>query len=392
MKRHYAIVVLFLLVLIMPLTAVAQQADRLPIVQVVLFYSPTCPHCHEVMTTVLPPLAEQYGDQLQILGVDTTKEVGSALYQAAIEHFAVAAGRRGVPTLIAGTTVLVGGGEIPAQLPGLIEAGLAAGGLGWPEIPGLMEAMPDLPPSADPNLAVEIAPETAVAPTTPPEPASADQTGALNLAEINADNETEAAAAPPPADPVGFAIGWMIFLGMLAALLYGLWRSIQARSTIPERLADPEARLVHSTAVPVLLLIGLGVALYLAYVEVNQVTAVCGPIGECNQVQSSDYAKIMGIPVAVLGIFNYLALGVIWVFQRPLNEKFNNLGVYGLLALTSIGTLFSLYLTLLELLVIDAVCAWCLSSAVITTLLFIIVVNGLTKRPSPGQPGLSAGD
>jgi uncharacterized membrane protein len=118
----------------------------------------------------------------------------------------------------------------------------------------------------------------------------------------------------------------MIFLGMLAALLYGLWRSIQARSTIPERLADPEARLVHSTAVPVLLLIGLGVALYLAYVEVNQVTAVCGPIGECNQVQSSDYAKIMGIPVAVLGIFNYLALGVIWVFQRPLNEKFNNLG------------------------------------------------------------------
>jgi thiol-disulfide isomerase/thioredoxin len=155
MKRHYAIVVLFLLVLIMPLTAVAQQADRLPIVQVVLFYSPTCPHCHEVMTTVLPPLAEQYGDQLQILGVDTTKEVGSALYQAAIEHFAVAAGRRGVPTLIAGTTVLVGGGEIPAQLPGLIEAGLAAGGLGWPEIPGLMEAMPDLPPSADPNLAAD---------------------------------------------------------------------------------------------------------------------------------------------------------------------------------------------------------------------------------------------
>ncbi len=56
-----------------------------------------------------------------------------------------------------------------------------------------------------------------------------------------------------------------------------------------------------SWAVPALALIGLGVALYLSYVELLQVEAVCGPVGECNIVQASPYAQFLGIPIAVLG-------------------------------------------------------------------------------------------
>ena len=40
------------------------------VVRAVLFFSPTCPHCHTVMTEDLPPLAALYGEQLQILGHD----------------------------------------------------------------------------------------------------------------------------------------------------------------------------------------------------------------------------------------------------------------------------------------------------------------------------------
>lgn len=381
--------VLFGLALIAPRTAVAQETAVLPVVQAVLFYSPTCPHCHEVMTNVLPPLADKYGDQLQILGIDVNSSLGDALYEATVEHYEISGGRLGVPTLILGQTILVGSGEIPDQLPDLIETGLAAGGVGWPDIPGLQEAVPDLPPSADPALVV-VAAETAVPvnPQAPAEAAPADQTGTLNLHE-NPFNET--AASPKATDWAGMIVGWMVFLGMLAALVYGVWRSVKTSPTIPDRLADPEARLVRSSAVPILVVLGLGIAVYLAYVEVTQVTAVCGPIGECNLVQSSQYARIVGVPVAILGAVNYLVLGVLWLFQKPLNARFHNLGVLGLLVLTSVGMLFSIYLTLLELLVIGAVCAWCLSSAVITTLLFLIVVQTLTRRPSPIAPRFSAG-
>jgi uncharacterized membrane protein/thiol-disulfide isomerase/thioredoxin len=381
MKRLSVIVFVCVLSLIMPLTAVAQAPDQPPIVQAILFYSPSCPHCHTVIDRVLPPLANQYGDQLQVLGIDTSQAIGGALYQATIEHFNISAQRRGVPTMVIGEVVLVGGLEIPEQLPGIIEAGLAAGGVGWPEIPGLLEAAPNLPPSADPAK-VQVAPTAVPVPIIAVEPAAT-----LDLDAIDTSNMAEAAVTAAPSDPVGMVVGWLVLFGLLGALFYGLWRSIRAMPGISDRLSDPEARLVRTPVVPILAVVGLVVALYLSYVEVNQVTAVCGPIGYCNLVQSSPYAQIMGLPVALLGVASYLAIGGLWLWQRPLNDKFNNLGVYGLLVLTFVGTLFSIYLTILELVVIEAVCAWCLTSAIVTALLFVVVVTRLTERPSVDQTG-----
>jgi thiol-disulfide isomerase/thioredoxin len=107
-----------------------------PTVHAILFYSPSCGHCHYVMTEVLPPLQQQYGAQLQILKVDTTTGEGQALYQSAVAYFSIADSRRGVPTMVIDSVVLVGSGEIPQFLPGLIERGLAEGGVDWPAIPG----------------------------------------------------------------------------------------------------------------------------------------------------------------------------------------------------------------------------------------------------------------
>ena len=52
----------------------------------------------------------------------------------------------------------------------------------------------------------------------------------------------------------------------------------------------------------------------------------------------------------------------------------------GLIALTVFGTLFSIYLTLLELFVIHAICAWCLTSAVVMTILMVLIVRSTTQH------------
>ena len=115
-------------------STVHAQAAR-PVVHAVLFYSPTCPHCHYVITETLPPLMEKYGDQLQIIGVDVTQPDGQMLFLAALDKFNLEEG--GVPFLVVGNTYLVGSADIPEKFPSLIEDYLKQGGAGWPNIPGL---------------------------------------------------------------------------------------------------------------------------------------------------------------------------------------------------------------------------------------------------------------
>ena len=94
-----------------------------------------------VITETLPPLLEKYGDQLQIVAVNTYTPEGQGLYRASIERFDIPDHLRGVPTLIISETVLVGSLEIPERLPDLIDQGISNGGFEWPEIPGLLEVV-----------------------------------------------------------------------------------------------------------------------------------------------------------------------------------------------------------------------------------------------------------
>lgn len=142
------------------LPAQAQSAG----VRAVLFYSPSCAHCHKVMTEDLPPLFEKYGEQLQMIAIDVSQQGGQALYQASIKRFKITPELQGVPMLIVGDVVLVGSLEIPQQFPILIEKHLASGGIGWPDIPGLSSIVPTPLPTAVPP---------AGAPTPAPTPPAA---------------------------------------------------------------------------------------------------------------------------------------------------------------------------------------------------------------------------
>lgn len=171
--------------LAIPSLTLAQSAEQ-PVVQAVLFYSPTCSHCHYVVTEVLAPLVNEYGAQLQILAIDSTQPGGAALYQAAVKRYEIPLERQGVPTLIIGDIVLVGSGEIPAQFPALVEEHLVAGGIGWPDISELnqiisAETTPEPSPSATPQATVSSSP-TPTIPATPVVAVSSAETPPVYLA------------------------------------------------------------------------------------------------------------------------------------------------------------------------------------------------------------------
>jgi uncharacterized membrane protein len=123
--------------------------------------------------------------------------------------------------------------------------------------------------------------------------------------------------------------------------------------------------------IPVLCLIGLVVSGYLAYVETAHVEAVCGPVGDCNTVQQSPYARLFGVlPVGVLGVAGYVTILLTWGIGRITRQRLAAYASLAILGMTTFGVLFSIYLTFLEPFVIGATCAWCLTSAIIMTALF----------------------
>ncbi|MCK4801921.1 MAG: hypothetical protein KAS84_08005, partial [Anaerolineales bacterium] len=140
--RNVIFAILIVLISLFPLvdSGIAQE----PIIQAVFLYSPSCPHCLDVINDVLPILDEQYGSQLVIFGFNTYTEIGNQIFNNVIDTYGIPPERQAVPTLIIGDQVLVGGFEIPEYLPAIIEGGLANGGIDWPAIPGLEQAMLDV--------------------------------------------------------------------------------------------------------------------------------------------------------------------------------------------------------------------------------------------------------
>jgi uncharacterized membrane protein len=132
-----------------------------------------------------------------------------------------------------------------------------------------------------------------------------------------------------------------------------------------------------------LAVVGLGVATYLTvvhYVGFSLLACVGGHGGHssCQTVQSSQWSKLAGIPVAVLGLVGYiLILGTLLAPDRE-ESRLATLGV------TLVGFAFSGYLTYRELFSIHAICEWCVSSAVILTILFVCsVARYLMGDPVP---------
>jgi uncharacterized membrane protein len=139
------------------------------------------------------------------------------------------------------------------------------------------------------------------------------------------------------------------------------------------------ARLRAATILATLL--GAGVAGYLTYVHYAELEPLCVGGGDgCERVQSSDQSELLGVPVAVVGLANYL---IIAACLLPAGRRLHPVAAG--LALAGFG--FSLYLTYVELFVIEAICQWCLANAVIATVLAALTVALVAVEPVEPEPG-----
>jgi len=121
----------------------------------------------------------------------------------------------------------------------------------------------------------------------------------------------------------------------------------------------------------ILSLLGLAVAVYLTVIHITPGSTLC--TGGCDIVRQSRYAEVAGIPVAALGIVGYAAILALLALEEFANPLFEY-GPILVLGLSLIGTLYSFYLTYLELFVIRAICPYCVASAVIMTAIFGIAL------------------
>lgn len=398
----------FLLAAALAAPAGAQQSE----VRAVLFYSPTCPHCHIVMDEHLPPILARFGDQLQIITINASSPQGGPLYQDLVQTHRLPRERIGVPALVVGDRVLVGSIEIPQLLPELVVAGLAAGGIDWPAVEsvralldreGLLHPLPAATPDPEPAPAADAAlvaptaggppstarreagataaPATAEAPSAAPPPAGSEPTarepvsaGVAGLIDLTGETAPTTARRRFQRDPVGNGLAVVVLIGLLAALS---WSGVAVQRQAAGRRTTPD------WVIPVLVLMGSLVAAYMSFVEVTGAAAVCGPVGDCNTVQQSPYATLFGVlPVGVLGLLGYAAISGAWLLTRSGSAAFRAAAVRSLWAIAFTGTLFSVYLTFLEPFVIGATCAWCLASAVVMALILVAATRSVALQPA----------
>lgn len=133
-----------------------------------------------------------------------------------------------------------------------------------------------------------------------------------------------------------------------------------------------------------LALVGAVSSGYLTWVHYAEVEPFCTGISNCVRVQSSEYAELVGVPVALIGLIGYLAvLGALAVPGEP--------GRLLAAFLTLVGVGFSGYLTYLELAVIHAVCQWCVASALVMAALAGVSIARLLRDPETAAAGRRGG-
>ncbi len=431
-------------------TVHGQTAEQDASVRALLFYSPSCPHCHEVIEEHMPTILQEYsagsdvfmippseeeevvgppivafmGDDLELLYVNTATQLGFDLFDSAIEVFDIPAERQAVPTVIVGSTLLLGIPDIPVRFPVLISEGLAEGGIAWPPLDGLEEAISSL------ELVPEVEGEEGSAgesdgssdggggeeaagsapsdnPGTGSEEGTGSESGDSSGGGVDGQDEGEAssdegAGSSNPGrearaagqgdsttglpqglvrdastmavgdrfmlDPVGNSFSVIVLAGLVLSVL---WTGRRLRVDAPSHSLGEW----RAYGIPLLAMFGLVVAAYLGYVETSGVEATCGPVGDCNVVQDSKYAVIFGVHVGVIGVLGYIAVIAAWYASQQDWGRMSDWAALALFGFALFGVLFSTYLTFLEPFVIGATCMWCLTSAVVMALLLLLTAD-----------------
>lgn len=145
-----------------------------------------------------------------------------------------------------------------------------------------------------------------------------------------------------------------------------------------------KSKLIHfdwlGLGMVVLALAGLGVSAYLMWgYTVPGATLSCGGSDGCEAVKNSEYAKLAGVPLPLMGLGVYLVLLGMLLTTLRYKSGYIALAIFGI---SLAGVLYSAYLTYLELYVIYAICRWCVASAIIMVAIFLLSIFNLRNTES----------
>ena len=132
-------------------------------------------------------------------------------------------------------------------------------------------------------------------------------------------------------------------------------------------------------AIALLALAGLLVSSYLSMYKLGYLGVIQCTIGGCETVQTSRWSMLLGLPVSVWGVGAYvtlLTLAIAGLQPRFQDARWVALGLFGV---SAVGVVFSGYLTYLEAFVIHAWCQWCVISAILVVLIFLLSIPGLRR-------------
>jgi uncharacterized membrane protein len=131
--------------------------------------------------------------------------------------------------------------------------------------------------------------------------------------------------------------------------------------------------------VAALALAGIFISLYLTLYKVGVIGELSCTLGSCETVNTSRWSVFLGLPVAAWGLLFYLdVFGVALMGTMPRWENEPVISII-LVAEAAIGVLFSAWLTYLELAVIEAICIWCVTSAVIVFVILVVSIADLRE-------------
>lgn len=137
-------------------------------------------------------------------------------------------------------------------------------------------------------------------------------------------------------------------------------------------------------AMVLLCLAGLFESIYLYLFKIGKIgTMVCGS-GSCETVQLSPQSRFLGVEVSLIGVAGYAAMLVLAFLALQPRYAGRSWPARLLFLLATGALLFSAYLTGLELFVIHAICRWCVGSAVIILLIFLLALYD--RRPRASDP------
>ena len=132
-------------------------------------------------------------------------------------------------------------------------------------------------------------------------------------------------------------------------------------------------RLASGRAIAALAVIGLAIAGYLTWAHYAGIEPICASSGGCEKVQSSEYAELAGVPVALIGLVGYASILASLALPGDLGRA-----VTASLGLVGLG--FSGWLTYLELAEIHAICPWCVASAVVMSAIAVAAAARLLSE------------